>query len=207
MKAQRFHEEAGRIKRQRDEEAEPELPKIKSRKSDGKAKKVIANQDSTVVYLGHIPHGFFEKQIYEFFGQFGTVAKVKLCRNPKTKHSRGYAFIKFESPEVATEVAGAVNGYFLENRQLKCEVVPLEKQHSGLFLYPKKNNDAATSSSDAEKDDQPAEDDKAKPEETDDDVEPKPLTKKQIKEQERKQKKLAERGIDYNLFEVYQAKK
>ena len=36
-----------------------------------------------VIYLGHIPHGFYEDQIQGFFSQFGTVNKVRLSRSKK----------------------------------------------------------------------------------------------------------------------------
>lgn len=36
-----------------------------------------------VIYLGHIPHGFYENQIQDFFSQFGTVNKVRLSRSKK----------------------------------------------------------------------------------------------------------------------------
>ena len=35
------------------------------------------------MYVGHIPHGFFEKQMHEYFSQFGKVNRVKLSRSNK----------------------------------------------------------------------------------------------------------------------------
>ena len=66
--------------------------------------------ESSVIYVGHIAHGFYEKQMREFFSQFGEVRRVKLFRSPKTGNSRGYAFIEFTTPEVANVVAEAMNG-------------------------------------------------------------------------------------------------
>ena len=40
-----------------------------------------------VIYLGHIPHGFYEDQIQGFFSQFGTVNKVRLSRSKKVGDS------------------------------------------------------------------------------------------------------------------------
>merc|ERR1711988_1317815 len=39
--------------------------------------------DRGVVYLGRIPHGFYEKQMMGFFSQFGTVTRLRLSRNKK----------------------------------------------------------------------------------------------------------------------------
>ena len=36
-----------------------------------------------VVYVGHIPHGFFEEQMRKYFSQFGTVTRLKLSRSKK----------------------------------------------------------------------------------------------------------------------------
>jgi len=34
-----------------------------------------------VIYVGHIPHGFYEQELRGFFSQFGTVTRVKLARS------------------------------------------------------------------------------------------------------------------------------
>ena len=38
---------------------------------------------SGVVYVGHLPHGFYEEQLKGYFSQFGDVNKVKVARNQK----------------------------------------------------------------------------------------------------------------------------
>jgi len=58
-----------------------------------------------VVYLGHIPYGFFEKEMNGFFSQFGNVTRLRLARNKKTGNSRHFAFIEFDNPQVAQIVA------------------------------------------------------------------------------------------------------
>ncbi len=40
-------------------------------------------KEAGVVYLGHIPFGFFEAEMRKFFAQFGTVLRIKLARNYK----------------------------------------------------------------------------------------------------------------------------
>lgn len=47
-----------------------------------------------VIYLGHIPHGFYEDQIRDFFSQFGTVNKVRLSRSKKVGDSDGRKEVK-----------------------------------------------------------------------------------------------------------------
>ena len=58
-----------------------------------------------VIYVGHVPHGFYEAQMKEYFGQFGEVTRVNVCWNKKTGKSKHYAFVEFKQPEVASIVA------------------------------------------------------------------------------------------------------
>lgn len=88
---------------------------------------------SDVIYLGHIPHGFFEVQLKSFFKQFGIVRKVKLFRSPKTGGSRGFAFIQFESIETAQIVSEAMHGYILHDRQLVSHIILKSKHHDGMW--------------------------------------------------------------------------
>lgn len=39
---------------------------------------------SGVIYIGHIPHGFYEEAMNGFFGQFGDVVRVRLSRSKKS---------------------------------------------------------------------------------------------------------------------------
>lgn len=34
-----------------------------------------------IVYLGHIPHGFYEEQMTKYFTQFGKVTRVRVVRS------------------------------------------------------------------------------------------------------------------------------
>jgi len=88
---------------------------------------------SSVVYLGHIPHGFYEEQMKGYFSQFGDVLRLRLSRNKKTGASRHFAFIEFDDAEVARIVAATMNNYLLSNQLLVCHVVPTEKQHPDMF--------------------------------------------------------------------------
>ena len=42
-----------------------------------------------VVYLGHVPHGFYEKEMRAFFTQFGAVTRLRLSRSKRTGRSKG----------------------------------------------------------------------------------------------------------------------
>jgi len=89
--------------------------------------------DKGVIYLGHIPYGFFEEQMNGFFEQFGSIQRLRLSRSKKTGRSRGYAFIQFESAEVAEIVQKTMHNYILCDKLLVCEVVKPENVHARMF--------------------------------------------------------------------------
>jgi nucleolar protein 15 len=57
---------------------------VQHRKNQGKGKQP-QHSVRGVIYLGRIPYGFFEKQLKEYFGQFGEVTQLRLSRSPKVR--------------------------------------------------------------------------------------------------------------------------
>jgi nucleolar protein 15 len=86
-----------------------------------------------VVYLGHVPHGFYEKEMKSFFSQFGRVTRLRLSRSKRTGRSKGYAFLEFQHQEVAQVAADTMNNYLMFRQILKCEFVPADKLHPDTF--------------------------------------------------------------------------
>merc|ERR1712189_74664 len=82
------------------EKQEDFIEKVKLLSSQAPEDKV-----SGVVYVGHIPHGFYEQEMKKFFSQFGTVKRVRISRSRKTAASKGYAFVEFAYEDVAKIVA------------------------------------------------------------------------------------------------------
>lgn len=64
-----------------------------------------------------------------YFSQFGTITRLRLSRNRKTGRSKHYAFIEFESAEVAKIVANTMDKYLLFGHILKCKFAAPEKIH------------------------------------------------------------------------------
>ncbi|XP_020102343.1 MKI67 FHA domain-interacting nucleolar phosphoprotein-like [Ananas comosus] len=88
---------------------------------------------ATVLYIGHIPHGFYEEQMEGFFKQFGKIKRLRLARNRKTGKSKHYGFLEFENPEVAKVVAEEMNNYLLFEHTLQIHPVPPERVHPKLW--------------------------------------------------------------------------
>jgi nucleolar protein 15 len=111
--------------------------KVKKLQLKKEMKSLQAMRKRGVVYIGHIPHGFYETQMRDYFSQFGTVKRLRLARSTKTGGSKGYAFVEFEDKEVAEIVADTMNNYLMFNKLLKCCVVPPERLHPRMFQRPK----------------------------------------------------------------------
>jgi nucleolar protein 15 len=92
--------------------------------NDGDDNEIEAEKDATVIYIGHIPPEFEERDLRMFLSQFGKVERCRISRNVKTGHPRGYAFCKFTDAETATIVAETLQGYFLGKRRLVAHLVP-----------------------------------------------------------------------------------
>ncbi|XP_036058292.1 MKI67 FHA domain-interacting nucleolar phosphoprotein isoform X2 [Onychomys torridus] len=96
-------------------------------------KKKAENLKPGVVFLGHLPSTLNESHIYDYFTQFGTINRFRLSRSKRTGNSRGYAFVEFESEDVAKIVGETMDNYLFGERLLSCKFLPPEKVHKELF--------------------------------------------------------------------------
>lgn len=101
------------------------------------SEKAIATGETLItpgtMYIGHIPHGFYEDQIRAYFGQFGVVNKVRLARSKKTGGCKGYGYVQFANEDVAMIAADAMNNYLMFDKLLKCKFVPEDKLHPAIW--------------------------------------------------------------------------
>jgi nucleolar protein 15 len=114
-----------------DIENTPALPNGEMVQAKLKAVKDRTNNDDErgTIYVGRIPHGFYEKQMRAFFSQFGDITRLRLSRNKKTGASKHFAFIEFANSEVAKIAAETMNSYLMFGHILKCSFVPTEQLH------------------------------------------------------------------------------
>jgi nucleolar protein 15 len=69
----------------------------------------------------------------KYFSQFGRVKRLRLSRNKQTGASKHYAFVEFQSSEVADIVARTMDNYLLFGHILKCKFIPEDQVHANLF--------------------------------------------------------------------------
>lgn len=106
------------------------VPKVPKHTKPTKKK----NDEATgVVYIGRVPHGFYEHQMREYFSQFGDITNLRLSRNKRTGASKHYAFIEFAEESTAEIVAKTMDNYLLFGHILKVKVVPKDQVHPDLW--------------------------------------------------------------------------
>jgi nucleolar protein 15 len=111
----------------------PELDKKEQKRLKKLNKKGPSSDGPGTIYLGRIPHGFYENEMKQYFKQFGDITNLRLSRNRQTGRSKHYAFVEFSSVEVAEIVAKTMDNYLLFGHILKCKTIPQEQIHAGLW--------------------------------------------------------------------------
>lgn len=112
----------------------PGSSKRKIKKSEKKRNKLVSIQ-SGLIRLSGLPYGFFERELFSYFSQFGVVTRLKLIRSKKTGGSRGYAYVEFEDQDVARIASETMNGYLMFRALIKARLIDQEKVDSEkLFL-------------------------------------------------------------------------
>ncbi|KAF4587652.1 putative RNA-binding protein [Ophiocordyceps camponoti-floridani] len=86
-----------------------------------------------VVYIGRIPHGFYEYEMRQYLSQFGPVTRLRLSRNKRTGASKHFAFVEFEDESTAEIVAKTMDNYLLFGHILKVKMVPESQIHADLW--------------------------------------------------------------------------
>ncbi len=86
-----------------------------------------------VIFLSHIPHGFYEDQMRAYFSQFGEITRLRMARNRTTGASKHYAYIEFRHLAVAKIVAETMHNYLMFGRLLKCHLVDNNALHPEVF--------------------------------------------------------------------------
>ncbi|KIW95086.1 uncharacterized protein Z519_03669 [Cladophialophora bantiana CBS 173.52] len=112
----------------------PPLPK--SKKTQKKLEKAKAKGNGNgpgTVYVGRIPHGFYEKEMRAYFSQFGDITRLRLSRNKRTGASKHFAFIEFASNEVAKIVAETMDNYLMFGHILKCKYAESGSLHPDVW--------------------------------------------------------------------------
>ncbi|KAI3394281.1 hypothetical protein diail_2928 [Diaporthe ilicicola] len=117
----------------------PDVSKELSKKEKKKEKKALkasssqTKEETGVIYIGRLPHGFYEHEMKNYFSQFGPIRNLRVSRNKKTGKAKHFAFVEFEEASTAEIVAKTMDNYLLFGHILKCSVIPKAQVHKDLF--------------------------------------------------------------------------
>jgi RNA recognition motif-containing protein len=78
------------------------------------------NPGSNLFVTGISP-SLSEEEVTRLFQKYGDVEKCQIMRDPHTKESRGFGFVKMVTPEQADNARDGLNGETLEGRSLSIE--------------------------------------------------------------------------------------
>ncbi|KAJ8960411.1 hypothetical protein NQ318_013691 [Aromia moschata] len=102
-------------------------------KQQRKTGKLDIAQSRGLIHVAHIPHGFYETEMKNYFKQFGAITNIKVCRSRKNGNSKGFGYVEFLHPDVAKIAAETMNNYLMFKKRIIAEYVPFEKRPKGLF--------------------------------------------------------------------------
>lgn len=88
---------------------------------------------TSVLYVKHLPWGIDEKGLKKYFDQFGKIQRYILPRSSTSGRIKGYAFIEYDSNEIAEIAAKTMNNFILFDRILKCEVISDRTKYNSIF--------------------------------------------------------------------------
>lgn len=87
--------------------------------------------EDTVLYIGHLPKEFEERDLIQFLSQFGKVVNCRVARKIETGNPKGFAFARYADGEVAKIACETLHGYLVGRQRLVCHLRPA---HQGMFF-------------------------------------------------------------------------
>ena len=71
------------------------------------------------IYIGNLSYGVTEDNLRSLFKEFGEIESVKVIMDRFTGRSKGFGFVEMPSNSEADQAIKALNGKFIEGRNIK----------------------------------------------------------------------------------------
>lgn len=71
------------------------------------------------IYVGNLSFNVKEDLLKQMFHEFGEVESIKIIMDGRTGQSKGYGFVEMPSNSEADQAIKALNGKFIEGRNIK----------------------------------------------------------------------------------------
>ena len=83
------------------------------------------------IYVGNLSYELTEDDLKQAFGEFGTVASVKIIMDRYTGRSKGFGFVEMANAEEANAAITAINGVEIDGRTLTVSEARARTEDSG----------------------------------------------------------------------------
>ncbi|KAI3375031.1 hypothetical protein L3Q82_021544, partial [Scortum barcoo] len=77
--------------------------------------------DEGKLFIGGLSFDTSEDTLATAFGKYGNIEKVDVIRDKETGRSRGFGFVKYDSPEDAKDAINAMNGKTIDGRMIRVD--------------------------------------------------------------------------------------
>jgi len=83
------------------------------------------------LYVGNLSYQTSEEDLRTLFAKAGQVASVALIKDRDTGNSKGFAFVEMTTQAEAQKAISMLNGFNLEDRELKVNLAKPREERSG----------------------------------------------------------------------------
>lgn len=113
-------------------------PDFRFGSDSGSTPKTQKENSDANLYVGYIPQTVDDNRLRELFTPFGKLTESKVVKDRTTGSSKGYGFVKFDSPADASAAVAHMNGYKIDGKMLAVRVAgqPLGPVMNQLPIYP-----------------------------------------------------------------------
>jgi len=101
-----------------------------------------STQKNSNIYITDLPDDFDEKMLERLFSKYGEIVQTKILRDPRTRISRGVAFVLMTSTRYAERAVKALDGYVPSGTN-----TPISVKYADPKKTTSTNNDSNSSSS------------------------------------------------------------
>mgnify|MGYP000566080855 CR=1 FL=1 len=74
------------------------------------------------IYVGNMNYATTEDQLFDLFGQYGTVNSVRIITDRETQRPKGFGFVEMEEDDAADAAISELDGKEYDGRNLRVNV-------------------------------------------------------------------------------------
>jgi RNA recognition motif-containing protein len=83
------------------------------------------------IYVGNLSHSTTESDLRDLFSRAGYVTSVALIKDPKSRQSKGFAFVEMMNQAETGKAISMFNGYNMDRRELRVSLASPREERGG----------------------------------------------------------------------------